>query len=48
MLLHDVSDVPLDMLRICQALKWTAGVVVSYTTLLCLWAYWRLWILSSV
>jgi hypothetical protein len=43
MFLHDISDLPLDLLRICGLIKWTIGQTISYVLTVLTWAYWRLW-----
>ena len=43
MFLHDISDLPLDLLRLCGLLKWPICQTVSYVLTLLTWAYWRLW-----
>ena len=45
MFLHDVSDIPLDFLRVFTALNLPTKLplVVSYLALLVGWIYWRLW-----
>lgn len=43
MVLHDLSDVPLDVLRICIALDFKNCLIVSFICTLLGWIYWRLW-----
>lgn len=43
MFLHDVSDLPLDALRLVSALNWQRVQVPVYALTLGAWAYWRLW-----
>ena len=45
MFLHDVSDIPLDLLRLCTALNLSSKLpaVIAYLALLFGWIYWRLW-----
>lgn len=40
--LHDVSDVPLDCLRLAKQLNWTITTYVSYAATLLFWIFWRL------
>ena len=41
MLLHDVSDVPLDLVRVSGALKQKTLQIVSMVLTLLAWGYWR-------
>jgi len=43
MLLHDVSDVPLDMVRVFGVLKLKAPQIASMVLTLLAWGYWRLY-----
>ena len=45
MLLHDASDVPLDLLRLATAFKWKLGQLIFFPITLIFWIYWRLWYL---
>lgn len=47
MLLHDVSEVPLDFSRVFRLLNWDGMLTLSYAATLVTWLYWRFWILSS-
>ena len=46
MLLHDASDIPLDIVRITTLLNNSAAVsatkIAAYVATLACWAYWRL------
>lgn len=42
MFLHDASDVPLDMLRLCTSWGWEQGELVSFILTLVAWAWFRL------
>jgi hypothetical protein len=42
MFLHDVSDLPLDFLRLFTTLHMNPFVIVAFITTLLTWAYWRL------
>lgn len=48
MLLHDISDVPLDFLQLFRAVKLDTLMIISYICTLPTWVYWRLWILSAL
>lgn len=41
MLLHDVSDVPLDLVRVCGAVNQKVLQIVSMVLTLLMWGYWR-------
>ena len=41
MLLHDVSDVPLDLVRVCGALKLKTLQIASMGLTLLAWGFWR-------
>ena len=43
MFLHDVSDLPLDFLRIFSILEYSSLQLFSYVLLVLTWIYWRLW-----
>mmetsp|Transcript_14935 Transcript_14935/g.22474 ORF Transcript_14935/g.22474 Transcript_14935/m.22474 type:complete len:278 (-) Transcript_14935:138-971(-) len=43
MVLHDVSDIPLDLVRIFGLFKWKGMQIASMLVTLGTWAYWRLW-----
>ena len=47
MLLHDASDLPLDLLRISSTTNWKIGQYVFFPITIVSWIYWRLWILPS-
>lgn len=48
MLLHDISDIPLDLGRIFIIYDWNIPMVFAFVTTVCAWLYWRIWILVSV
>jgi len=48
MLLHDISDIPLDALRICQLNNFDTGMYVCYGMTISSWLYYRIWFLTGV
>ena len=47
-MLHDISDVPVDMSKLANFMKWKIPTVVSFVTLLVTWGFTRLYILPFV
>jgi len=47
-LIHDISDVPVDLSKLANFLKWKTGTVVFYTIMLIMWVITRLGILPFV
>jgi hypothetical protein len=45
MLLHDASDLPLDILRLFSTFKYLPGQIIFFLLTVVSWAYWRLWFL---
>lgn len=43
MFLHDISDIPLDLLRISMAINKQNLIIFSFAATLLTWLYWRLW-----
>ena len=44
-LVHDVSDIPVDLSKLANFLKWKVTTAVCFSTMVIMWAYWRLYIL---
>lgn len=47
MFLHDVSDIPLDLVRLCGSFGFLNGQVVFMILTLLLWLYWRIYYFFS-
>lgn len=47
-LVHDISDVPVDMSKLANFMKWKITTVVCFVTLMVVWAVTRLGILPFV
>ena len=47
MILHDASDLPLDLLRIASSLHWKFGQLLFFPITILSWIYWRLWFLPT-
>jgi hypothetical protein len=45
MYLHDISDIPLDLVRIFAHLNWETAQVIAFAGTVLLWLYWRLFYL---
>jgi len=47
-LIHDVSDVPVDLSKLANFMKWKIATVICFLLLMAVWAVTRLWILPFV
>lgn len=47
-LIHDVSDVPVDLSKLANFMKWKIATVTCFVLLMAVWAVTRLWILPFV
>jgi len=47
-IVHDISDVPVDLSKLTNFMKWKNATVVSFVTLLAIWLLTRLYILPFV
>mmetsp|Transcript_10648 Transcript_10648/g.15028 ORF Transcript_10648/g.15028 Transcript_10648/m.15028 type:complete len:431 (+) Transcript_10648:62-1354(+) len=47
-ILHDISDVPVDLSKLANFIKWKLGTIIFFVTMVILWAITRLGILPFV
>jgi len=41
LLVHDISDIPLDLVKMVNYLEWEICTIIGYVVTLSSWAYWR-------